>query len=202
MTTVETNQFSSRIAALRGAPSEAIQDMLAQFVEERKREGLRVAGVVEVSRCESRGGCKSLAVRDLASGELIEISQDLGARSTACNLDPGGLAKACESVERAISEGADVVVLSKFGKLEAARGGLCDAFRAAIMADLSIVTAVSPIFLGDWLHFAGSLSNDVAPTMDALDAWWSAPENIAKWSASRSFNNSAGNRDHEGRKVA
>jgi hypothetical protein len=91
MTTVETNQFSSRIAALRGAPSEAIQDMLAQFVEERKREGLRVAGVVEVSRCESRGGCKSLAVRDLASGELIEISQDLGAGSTACNLDPGAL---------------------------------------------------------------------------------------------------------------
>lgn len=93
-------------------------------------------------------------------------------------------------------------MLSKFGKLEAARGGLCDAFRAAIMADLPIITAVSSIFSEDWLHFAGSLSNDVAPTMDALDAWWSAPENISMWSSSRRFNSSAVKRDHEGRDVA
>jgi hypothetical protein len=202
MTTAEANRFTSHIAALRGAPSEAIQDILARFGEERKREGLRVVGVVEVSRCESKGFCKRLAVRDLASGELIEISQDLGSGSTACNLDPGGLANACQSVERAISEGGDVVVLSKFGKLEAARGGLCDAFRAAIMADLPIITAVSSIFSEYWLHFAGSLSNDVAPAMDALDAWWSASENISMWSSSRRFNSSAVKRDHEGRDVA
>ncbi len=174
MNTVEANQLSSRVAALRGAPSDAIQDILCEFVESRKREGLRVAGVVEVSQCVSIGACKHLAVRDLVSGELIEISQDLGAGSTACNLDPVGLATACQSVERAISAGADVVVLSKFGKLEAARGGLCDAFRAAIMADLPIVTAVSPFLAGDWLQFAGALSEDVAPTMAALDEWWSA----------------------------
>ena len=98
----------------------------------------------------------------------------LGTGSTACNLDPSGLAKACEAVERDIEEGADVVVLSKFGKLEAARGGLCDAFRAAILADLPIITTVSPLLADEWSQFAGLLSNKVPATMDALGAWWTA----------------------------
>ena len=36
------------------------------------------------------------------------------------------------------AEGADIVILSKFGKQEAARGGLSDAFRAAIAAELQL----------------------------------------------------------------
>ncbi len=54
-------------------------------------------------------------------GPPMKFFQDLGAGSTACNLDPSGFVKACEAVERAMEDGADVVVLSKFGKLEAAR---------------------------------------------------------------------------------
>ncbi len=72
-----------------------------------------------------------------------------------------------------------VVVLSKFGKLEAARGGLCDAFRAAILADLPIITTVSPLLAEEWAQFAGSLSNKVPATMDALGAWWTAHESAA-----------------------
>ena len=110
---------------------------------------------------------------------MIKFSQDLGAGSTACNLGPSGLAQACEAVERAIEDGADVVVLSKFGKLEAARGGLCDAFRAAILADLPIITTVSPLLAEEWAQFAGPLSNKVPATMDALGAWWTAHESAA-----------------------
>ena len=174
MTTTDTVQFTGQIAALQGAPGETIQAILPQFAEVPKREGFRVAGVVEVSQCGEEGARKHLAVRDLTSKAVIKFSQDLGAGSTACNLDPSGLAKACEAVERAIEDGADVVVLSKFGKLEAARGGLCDAFRAAILADLPIVTTVSPLLADEWAQFAGNLSNKVPPTLDALGAWCNA----------------------------
>ena len=179
MIATEAVQFTGQIAALQGAPGETIQTILSQFAEELKRDGFRVAGVVEVSRCSATGACKSLAVRDLTSETVIKFSQDLGAGSTACNLDPSGLAQACEAVERAIEDGADVVVLSKFGKLEAARGGLCDAFRAAILADLPIITTVSPLLAEEWAQFAGPLSNKVPATMDALGAWWTAHESAA-----------------------
>jgi ABC-type sugar transport system substrate-binding protein len=77
-------------------------------------------------------------------------------------------------IEDAIERGVDVVVLSKFGKLEAARSGLCDAFRAAMMADIPVITAVSPSVAEDWGQFAGELAQSVDARVDALAAWWEA----------------------------
>jgi nucleoside-triphosphatase THEP1 len=165
---------AKRIAALYGGTSRELQGALAAFARELQSQGYRVAGVIEESLCGATGACKSLSVRDIASGERIPISQKLGAGSEACNLDPGGLAFACGLVEEAIERGADVVVLSKFGKLEASRSGLCDAFKAAILADIPIITTVSPHVLQDWVCFAGGLSEYVPPDIAALAAWWRA----------------------------
>jgi hypothetical protein len=163
---------SPRIAAVSGGANASNQALLARFVQMRKAEGLRVAGLVEWAEPGEGGACGRLSLVDIATDRRIAISQNLGSGSTACNLDPRGVAEACAAAQRAIDEGADLVVLSKFGKLEAARGGLCDAFAAAIFAELPIVTAVNPALRGDWALFAGSLSQDVAATPEALEDWW------------------------------
>jgi len=162
-----------RIAALQGAPGLAKQDILTRFAARLRREGLRVAGVIEESDCSRVGGCKNLGVRDLVSGRRFSISQPLGVGSTACNLDPVGLACACALVEQAIDQGADVVVLSKFGKAEAERGGLADAFRAAMFAGIPLVTTVAPVVADDWSRFAGPLATYIDAADNVLDAWWS-----------------------------
>jgi nucleoside-triphosphatase THEP1 len=168
----ETACEAPRIAALRGAPTTAMQTLLDEFAQRRARDGLRVAGVVEDSDCAHDGACKKFSVRDLLSGETISISQDLGRGSTACNLDPAALVRACGRIETAISEGADIVVLSKFGKLEAARSGLADAFRAAIEADIPVLTVVSPAAAEEWENFAAPLFQFVDPSCEALEFWW------------------------------
>ncbi len=164
---------AARIAAIVGVAGSTRQTLLADFVEKRREQGLRVAGIIEVAQDAEGGACGALSVLDLTTGARISISQNLGSGSTACNLDPGGLVEACAAAQRAIAAGADLVVLSKFGKVEAARGGLCDAFGAAIEAELPIVTTVSPVMRGDWARFAGALSADVAASADALEQWWS-----------------------------
>ncbi|MGD9656173.1 MAG: DUF2478 domain-containing protein [Methylocystis sp.] len=163
-----------RIAALKGMTSRGLQGTLSAFARNLQSQGFRVAGVIEEAACGGAGDCKSLSVKDIASGETISISQKLGVGSEACNLDPGGLAIACGRVEQAIDRGVDVVVLSKFGKLEASRSGLCDAFRAAILADIPVVTVVSPPVSQDWDCFAGELAEYVEPDVGALAAWWRA----------------------------
>lgn len=160
------------IVALQGASSAEIQALLADFADRMKARGLRVAGVVEVSDACDATACGRLALRDLSNGRVIAISQDLGPGSTACNLDPQGLAEACAAVERSIAGGADLVVLSKFGKQEAVRGGLSDAFCAAFAAGLPIATAVSPAMLSDWFAFSGAYSEVIDVRTRSLDAWW------------------------------
>jgi nucleoside-triphosphatase THEP1 len=161
-----------KIVAVIGSSNISKQDLLADFVQRRRRQGLRVAGIIEIAARTASGACGSLSVVDLATGERIAITQNLGSGSTACNLDPAGLAEACAAAQRAIEAGADLVVLSKFGKLEAGRGGLCGAFASAIDAELPIVTTVNPVMREDWTRFAGDLADDVVADAEALESWW------------------------------
>ena len=168
-----TEQNSCRIAALQGASSSQIQALLANFAARVALNGHDVAGVVELATAKPNRGCRTFSLRDLSTGAIIPISQDLGPGSTACNLDTSGLAQACAAVERAIALGPDIVILSKFGKQEAECGGLADAFRAAVAAGLPVVTAVSPSLTEAWRGFAGPLSDYILADRGSLDAWWS-----------------------------
>lgn len=58
-----------------------------------------------------------------ASGERFSIFEDLGPGSTARHLDQDGAATTAKVVRRDISAACDMVVLSKFGRLEAAGKG-------------------------------------------------------------------------------
>ncbi len=163
-----------RIIALQGAPSPAIQQALAGFAARRRASGWRVAGLVEEQVGPPGSGCTGQGLRDLTSGAVFPIDQDLGRASTACHLDSSGVAAACVAVLAAIEAGCDLVVLSKFGKLEAARGGLIDAFRAAVERDVPVLTAVAPALAAYWDAFTGDMAATVPPDAATLEVWWRA----------------------------
>lgn len=165
-------RLATRIAALPGEASATVQALLTDFARQIAEAGGRVAGVTQARALDEATGRSRIVLRDVTDGTLYSISQDLGPGSVACNLDTSELAQACASIERAVSTGADLVVISKFSKQEAARGGLSDAFRAAMAAKVPVVTAVSPHYLEEWRDFAGPLAEFVAPEREALADWW------------------------------
>jgi hypothetical protein len=177
---VERQRPQIPIAALPGEDSEMVQPLLERFAGELAARGLRVAGVTQMRIAGDAAGRKRIALRSISGGALYPISQDLGPGSVACNLDTGELAQACAMIERAVTEGADLVIISKFSKQEALSGGLADAFRAAMVARVPVATAVSPHYLDEWREFSGPLAEFVEPDMDSLLAWWSriAPTRI------------------------
>ncbi len=159
------------IAALPAQDSENVQSLMRRFALELLEDGVRIGGVTQM-RGPDASGRSRIFLRNVVSHEEFVISQDLGPGSVACNLDTGGLAMACAAVERAALQGAGLILISKFSKQEAERGGLCDAFRAAMMARVPVIAAVSPHFRDEWSLFAGPLAEDVAPTREALHDWW------------------------------
>ena len=166
------NDSTPTVLALKGATGEDVRAVLVEAARRFSARGVRVAGVIEVPASVNGGPCGHLALRDITSGTDFSLSQALGSGSTSCNLDSGGLAGACAAVERAIRDGADLVILSKFGKQEAERGGLSDAFRAALLADLPIITSVSPAVTDAWRAFAGPYAAEMPADIAALEAWW------------------------------
>ena len=89
---------------------------------------------------------------------------------TSCHLEATGVEGACAAVLGQITD-SDAVVLSKFGKLEAAGGGLAPAFAAAIAAGKPVLTTVSDLHRAAFQGLAPEalrLPADAA----AIRGWW------------------------------
>jgi nucleoside-triphosphatase THEP1 len=160
-----------RILALTGGSGAEAQALLATLAETWGRAGLRVAGAIQETTQPEPGKRETKELRDIATGTRYPILQHLGPGSTACCVDASGLAAACAAIEIAVRRGCDVVVISKFGKLEAERGGLLGAFCAAVEMETPVVTSVSSGALDAWASFAGPLAAFVAPDPQAIEAW-------------------------------
>ncbi|MBP6877041.1 MAG: DUF2478 domain-containing protein [Phenylobacterium sp.] len=132
------------IAVVRGAPTPQIQALFASFVA-RLGATARVVGVVEEAPASGRD-----QLRSLADGRRFEVFQALGRGSRACSVDAGSIVTACEAVLGDIAAGCDLVVLSKFGRLE----------------------AVAPKFDLAWSAFAAPLFVMLPPRLEAVEAWW------------------------------
>jgi hypothetical protein len=137
--------------------------------------------VTQARVVDAATGRRRIVLRDVRSGALHAISQDLGPGSVACDLDTSELAQSCAMIEQAAREGADLVIVSKFSKQEAARGGLSDAFRAAMAARIPVIAAVSPHYVEEWRAFAGPLAEFVEPSRAALEEWWGRLPSPTKW---------------------
>lgn len=160
----------SRIAVVQGASSAVVQELFRSFAE-RWRPSVRLAGVLAEDHGLPDRACTAGYLRSLVDGTRQPIFQDLG-RGSGCHLSGDGAAAAAAAVRGDISAGCDLVMLSKFGRLEADGGGLRDAFAAAIEAGVPVLTAVSPPYMARWQAFATPLFTLLPPDAGQLDAWW------------------------------
>jgi len=161
------------IAVIQGARSADIQRLLAAFVAGWQGR-IRIAGLVEEAQADV---CKCAPGRVHLIGEdrRVPIFQELGPGAESCSLDPYALVAAGEAVRARIAAGCDLVVLSKFGKLEAeSRSGLLPAFADAIEAGIPVLTSVAPKFQTRWAEFAAPYFAVLPPDLPAIEAWWAA----------------------------
>lgn len=160
------------IAIVQGASSAAIQELLRAFAG---RVSARVVGVVEEACDAPDRACGPGRLLSLADGCTYSLFQELGEGSVACALDPQGVVLAGEAVRHDVARGCDLVLLSKFGKLEAEnRAGLIAAFVAAIEAGVPVLTSVSPKYADAFAAFAAPFYIVLPAEAEAIDAWWSA----------------------------
>lgn len=161
---------SGRIATVVGDDGSAIQALLAATAAGWCAAGVKVVGVIAEAHGMPERSCTAGVLRDIVSGASYPIYLETVPSHTSCHLDTAGVDAACASVLDQLS-GSDVVVLSKFGKLEAMRQGLAPVFEAAIAAGKPVLTTVSEKHRDAWRAFAP----DAAPLPAdgvAISSWW------------------------------
>jgi hypothetical protein len=157
------------IAAVREDSSTRVQAVFAEEAARWRAEGLRVAGLVEEPHALPDRSCSGGVLRDVTSSKRYPIYLDVIPEWVTCHIDAQGAQTACDAILSQITD-CDVVMLSKFGKLETGQSGLAEAFRAAFAAGKPVLTAVSNKHAKAWRAFAPQ-AIEVLPNPVALRAW-------------------------------
>lgn len=161
-----------RIGYLQGGSRMEIQSVLWAVAQELIASGHRLAGMVEHNEAPVFHDKRDSRLRDVAGDASCCLFQDLGRNSRACSLDPSAIAQACGLIEASIAPELDLVVLSKFGKVEADGGGFRTAIGKAMLLDIPILTSVNPLFDASWQEFTCGLATRLPIDMAAVRAWW------------------------------
>lgn len=117
--------------------------VLAEVAAQLRAEGVALAGVVQVNEDFDPARPCHMDLHILTGTQVVRISQNLGALSKGCRLDPAGLEQAVGLVARALDAGPQLLVVNKFGKQEADGRGFRPLIGQALAAGIPVLTAVN-----------------------------------------------------------
>ena len=159
--------------------SAAAQVLLSQVVD-RWQARLRIIGLIE----EPPAGvdaCTPGTLVSIEDGRRFPIGQDLGCGAQGCTLDSAAVVEAGHWLTDRIVQGriaqepCDLLIVNKFGKLEAeSGGGLTAPLTAAVDLEIPVLLVVPARFQDAWADFAGDLAQSLPPDLASIEAWLSA----------------------------
>ena len=156
---------------LSGGRGEADR-VLAGVVARLADMGWPLAGVVQINTDHADPGRACHMDLDVLQDRArIRISQDLGAMSRGCRLDPSALETAVGLVEAALQGGPRLLVINKFGKQEVDGRGFRPVIGQAMAAGVPVLTTVSQGNLEGFQTFAEGLGQALPPDEGAVMDW-------------------------------
>lgn len=145
-------------------------ELFLRLVETLKRRQWQLLGLV-TTRGKDPQGRLPMLISDIRDGRSFAISQALGPGSHACSLDPGALAQASGVLREALHERPDLVIVNRFGAVEAAGRGFASEMLALMSEGIPLLTLVSPQYQADWQRFVGTEDCLLPLSEEALLSW-------------------------------
>jgi hypothetical protein len=145
--------------------------LISGFAADLRRSGRRPVGVVQLGR-SCRAENPRLGVVMLPGDEVVRLALHDEPHGDGCRLDPDRLATLAMRLAAAIEDGADLVIINRFGRSEAEGKGLIDLVPQALEADIPVLIAVPEQRFGAWLRFSEGMNVRLPCRREALDRWW------------------------------
>ena len=164
------------IAALVYADGVYPDRAIARAIEPLRERGVAMAGAIQLEPAgrPGRHPC-DLLLEDLASGEVTAIAEHRGKEARGCRLDVGVLTELAETVAASLhADAPSLLIVNKFGKIEADGGGLRGAIAQAVELGIPVLVGVPARNLDRWRAFAGPLAVELPAEPAAITGWLEA----------------------------
>lgn len=157
----------------------ATDRFLADLGYSLRSAGLNVAGLVQLNSFVRDPVKCDMALEELFSGQILQLSEDRGREARGCRLDRSVLADAAAILIRALDEKPDILVLNKFGKTETEGAGLRDVLALAVEQGVPVIVGVPFRNLDQWRVFAGDMAQE-CPVDSAPVRRWLSSHNLLR----------------------
>ncbi|MGH1415150.1 MAG: DUF2478 domain-containing protein [Pelagimonas sp.] len=158
------------IAYLKSEIGVDVNAVLADLAARLLADGLKVVGTTQTNTARVDTHKCDMDVRVLPDGDIIRISQNLGPNSRGCQLDPDALEHAVAATLSRL-EGADILIVNKFGKHEADGRGFREVIAAAIEQGITVLVGTNGLNLQAFLDFTGGAASQLPADLDQLGDW-------------------------------
>ena len=150
----------------RGATDALITEAVARL----RATGLRLSGTVQTDVPRADRSLCDMELSVLPDGPVFRINQDRGEAARGCRLDSGALEEAVVAVADRMA-GATVLVVNKFGKLEAQGRGYVPLIAEGLARDMTVLVGVNGLNLPDLLAFCDGMATALPPDPAVIAAW-------------------------------
>lgn len=157
-------------AAIRHDGSVDVDALLWAVADAQRRRGRRVRGLLMTYPEGNAQACAPMVLVDLAQGGAYRVSQELGSGSASCRADTQGFAQASAVLRQALCDAPDLVIVNRFGSLEAEGGGFAAELLDLLAAGVPLLTAVATRHEAAWERFTGGAAW-LPAQQEAVQAW-------------------------------
>ncbi len=162
------------LAAIHYKQGEDVSAVLAAAIARLRSDGAEIGGLLQEPETPGSKKCRVLDLVDIRTGERARITQDRGIESRGCKLDEQGLLSLSHCIEFAVADRLDLIVISRFGRAEAAGHGLLTSCADVVCAGIPLLTAVREPYVERWREFHGGLAAEIPCSAQAVVDWFDA----------------------------
>lgn len=160
-----------RIAFITSQTSGDADLVLYRLAERLAAQGLRLAGTVQINTERRDGAACDMDLMILPKGPTIRISQFRGLGSRGCRLDTRALEDAVGLCENRLDQGADVLIINKFGKHEAEGRGFRSTIAKALGQGMPVLVGLNGLNRVAFDEFVDGVGQRLKPEVSALEDW-------------------------------
>ncbi|MDK3073630.1 DUF2478 domain-containing protein [Sedimentitalea sp. JM2-8] len=152
----------------RGETDRLLEAVVAQL----RKDGFKVLGALKATGQDGANIHCNSDLWLLPDGPVVRIMQDLGTGSSACRMDAAALEDGVGlSAARLAAEGADLIVLNKFGLSEAEGRGFRTLIAEALGRGVPVLTGLTDTHRCAFERFADGMETALPPEEAAILNW-------------------------------
>lgn len=162
------------IGAIVHESADAADEHLQAFIQYAQEQGKVVLGVTQAPEEVSFAYRSKMGIINLTNGEYISIAQNLGEHNTSCCLDSEAISNASVILQKARTQNPDLIIVNRFGKLEAEGEGFADEMLEIMSQGHPMLTVVATRFLDAWREFSGGLATELEADLNHIQHWFNS----------------------------